>query len=219
MKTIRVTQLEIIYIIVLAAAVGLAGAYVVRNPHMSSKLYLPIVQQTQYNTDDLQPTPSLLPLNPQAQEVSEISPDGTKKVIMSVTSNAYTKTYSFSTANEDGSSAHRIYIATSSAQAFSIPFNTWSPDDRYVFLTDKTASGEAALAMRADGEPFGDGEPFMNVSSIFTERNLGNTYKETIGWASNTLLIVNSTAPDGAKGPSYWFEVPNKAVIELSSQF
>lgn len=200
--------------LVLAAGIGVLFAYYTAHKSQPPKVYLPAMQI------QASPTPTPTQIIQKPFEVSQISPDGTKKLTMTVTiNNNLAETYTFATSDIDGNNRQVIYTGTYTNETMSIPFNAWSPDDTYVFLLYTTPTQTQALVLRADGQPFTPEEPYFNAADIFTAKNTGETYHETTGWASDTLLIVNTTSQDGSKGPSYWLEIPDKAVIQLSSQF
>ncbi len=210
-------ELDSVILFIVAAGIGVVFAFTMgHKPHFPKKIYLPVIQNT-FPTPTFIPTP---PPIPKPQVTSQISPDGTRLLTMTVTTNKdLTKTYTFVTSDAGGSNQQTIYTVTYTADPMSIPFNTWSPDNKYVFLTHSTSSGTEALVMKATGQPLTDTEPTFNAATIFNAKNTGNVYKETTGWASETLLISNTTLQDGSKGPSYWLEIPSKAIIQLSSQF
>ena len=76
-----------------------------------------------------------------------------------------------------------------------------------------------ASEVRADGEPLMSGNQTFDAKALFDARNTGNNYQEATGWASETLVIINTVRQNGEKGPSYWLEVPSGAIIPLSTQF
>lgn len=149
---------------------------------------------------------------------SQVSPDGTKKLVMKTAHNTDgTLTYVFTTTDGSGTSEQQLYTATvKGSESMSIPFNTWSPDNRFLFIQK---NGTQALVFKATGEPIAPGQAYFDVPDVFRERSINNTFHEATGWASPTLLIINTITADNSKGPSYWFEVPTKAIIQLSSQF
>jgi hypothetical protein len=214
---IKIHQLEIEPVIHLILAVGIGLVLAFYNGHktqFSSKAYLPSIQTIQ------NPTPTPFTFIPKPQVTSQISPDGARKLTMTVTTNKdLTRTYTFVTSDSDGTNQQMIYAITYAADSMSIPFNTWSPDNKYIFIMHVTSSGTEALIMRADGQPLTDTESNFNATTIFNAKNTGNAYQETTGWASYALLIINTKLPDGSKGPSYWLEIPSKTIIQLSSQF
>ncbi len=155
---------------------------------------------------------------PNIETSSQISPDGTKLLSMQITLNANkTKTIEFTTTDEDNSNRKKIYTAFAKEnETYTLPFNAWSPDNKYVFIFK---NGQEALVFMADGEPILEDKLYLDIPKIFAEKIKEYFYKETTGWASNNLLIVNTVKQDSSKGPSFWFEVPSKAIIQLSSQF
>jgi len=206
-------EIESVMLFILSAGIGCAFALYIGHKPQPPRVSLPVMQM--YNsTPVLTTTPT--PVIPKPQVTSQVSPDGRKQITMMVTTNNdLTKTYTFTTSDADGSNQQTIYSASYATDSMSIPFNTWSSDNKYVFLMH----GNEPLVMRADGQPFTDTEKNFSVTTIFDAKNTGNVYQETTGWASNTLLIINTTTKDGSKGPSYWLEIPSKAVIQLSTQF
>ena len=100
-----------------------------------------------------------------------------------------------------------------------IPYNTWSPDNRYFFIQENAKEGESIFAFKATGEAFSDTEQHFDVTDLFKKRNTGNNFSEATGWGSESLIIINTTKEDGTKGPSYWFEVPSKAILILATEF
>jgi hypothetical protein len=152
---------------------------------------------------------------------SQISPDGTKKVIMKVTQNFDgTSTYDFLTANENDVNETKIFTKILDASSnMTIPFNTWSPDDKYFFIQENSGVNKSFFVFQATGAQFAGGETFLNATDLFAKANTGNNFNVATGWASESLIIINTTTKDNAKGPSYWFEVPSTAIIQLSTEF
>lgn len=152
---------------------------------------------------------------------SQPTPDGTKKVVMNTTHTTNTLHYVFTTTNGSGGNIQPLFEETvqtsmSATEGMSIPFNAWSPDDKYVFIQKNDGD---ALVFNGAREEIVPGQRYLDVKNLFNAAGKKDTYQETTGWASPTLLIVNTTSPDGTKGSSYWFEVPSKAIIQLSSSF
>lgn len=152
------------------------------------------------------------------ETASQTSPDGTKNLKMKKIPDS-DGSYAFIFTIMDGSSAneHALYTAkVQNPDNLSIPFNTWSPDNKYLFIQKKE---NGALVFKATGEPITSGQTFFDVGDLFTDKVKKVIPKVVTGWASPTLLIVNTVKEDNTKGPSYWFEVPSQAIIQLSSQF
>lgn len=150
---------------------------------------------------------------------SQISSDGTKKVIMKATESADNTTYEVSTMDEE-TKEKLIFTKTLSSEGnMEIPFNTWSPDNKYFFIEENAGGVKKVFVYKAAGEPFDEKDPYLDATESFRNANTGNYFDEATGWASETLIIMNSKKPDGEKGFSYWFEVPSKAIIQLATDF
>ncbi|MEK7140972.1 MAG: hypothetical protein AAB800_00320 [Patescibacteria group bacterium] len=152
---------------------------------------------------------------------SQPTPDGKKKLLMEATHKKDNSTYVFTTSDGSGGNIQPLFTTTvqasaSASEGLSIPFNTWSPDNKYLFIQKNDGN---AWVFNATGEEIIPGQRYFDVKDLFSAAGRKDTYEVTTGWASPTLLIVNTRTPDDTKGSSYWFEVPSKAIIQLSSQF
>ncbi len=208
-------ELESLVLFAFAAVAGvIAATYFHNGPKVRTVFNLPVVAPFVSPTPTATPTPVSKVAN-----FSQVAPNGLKKVTMTVTTRASDKTYTFTTTNEDGSNSVQIYsVNLPTDENMSIPFNTFSPDDKYLFIDHVSSNNTEPLVFRADGQQVGDNSQYFNVKDIFTARTTGNTYDTTTGWASETLLIVNSKTPN-SNTQSYWVEIPSKAVIPLSTEF
>lgn len=221
--TIRHTiELETISAITLAALMGILLSLYINTRQSKSNIFsnFQINQKTPaFTVSPLPTTPAL----PKPQIISQISSDGTKEVIMKKTYNKdNTQTYTFSTTDGLGNNEMVIFSKIlDDTKTMSIPFNTWSPDNKYFFVQEQTKDGNVTdtMAFQGSGEPFLSGEEYFNLNDLFRQRNTGNNFSEATGWASDTLIIINTTAQDNTKGSSYWFEIPSKAIIQLSTDF
>ncbi len=168
----------------------------------------------------LDPTKVITPTTVPTQTASQISPDGTKELYLTTTSNPDgTKDYVLTSENADGSNKQTVYTASESASVISIPFDTWSPDDKYVFVIRTFDNQTNALAMREDGQPITTNQHYINITKLFSAQNTNFTYDQTTGWASDNLLIINTKAAAGTQGTSYWFDVTNESFTPLATKF
>ena len=204
-------EIEVLALIILVVSVGIIlGGF-------SSKTKNPVKIQVPGSKIAQQSVPAL---KLEEFSSSQPSPDGSKKLTMSVVTNKnFTKTYTFTSSNADGSDRKVAYALTLGKDTMTIPFNTWSPDNKYVFVVLKGQTTTEAIVARADGSLLTESDSMFNITDLYNARETGNTYDKTTGWASETLLIVNTKNTSNDKGPSYWFEVPSKAVIQLSTEF
>lgn len=168
---------------------------------------------------EVSPTPIVV--IPTITVSSELSSDGTKQLKMKTTMNKdNTNTYEFFTSDETGMGEQLIFKKQlETNKSMEIPFNTWSPDNAYFFIQEHGEVSDTVMVFNASGEAFAGGEQYLDPTALFKERAIKNSFVEATGWASPTLILINSTTSEGAKGPSYWFEVPSKAIIQLSTRF
>lgn len=148
--------------------------------------------------------PNLPILAAEPQATTQISPDGKEALTMKKETSGDSTTYSFTTQK-----GFLFTKTVSKGVTFSIPFNTWSPDNKYVFV--KEDAGSTVNYWVYPGE--------INVTNFFVQKLPNFKLGDITGWASNTLLIVNTNNPDGSEGPSFWFELPSKSFIRLSNRF
>ena len=155
---------------------------------------------------------------PKVDFASQTTPDGTKILSMTRTQNSdKTYTYIFSVEDESGDNKKQIYTVTIPvSENMSVPFNAWSPDNQYLFIQKNT---DNALVFKASGESITDGQLFFDIKDSFEEKVTTVLPRAITGWAADRLIIVNTFKTDSSIGPSYWFEVPSKAVVKLSSLF
>lgn len=212
MTTLRQIELESFFLISIVAVISLF--FVIQRNN-----------QGQFNVASSMSVNSPLAANP-TQDLEQniffqISPDGSKKVLMKVTqNNDNMTTYDFSAMDGNDANKHHIFTKTlDSLKSMTLPYNTWSPDNKYFFIQENTESGKSVLAFNASGEAFSDTEEYFDVTDLFRKKETGNNFAEATGWASESLIIINTTKEDGTKGPSYWFEIPSRAIIQLSTKF
>lgn len=211
-------KLEYFFFIAMAAVLGLFLAFSV-NKNVSlfkTRATMPVRETNNIPT----PIPTGIPVLKESV-ISQISSDATKKVVLHAIQNSNnSQTATLST--EDGGGQNEKIIFTkilSKDENILIPYNTWSPDDKYFFIQENTSSATAIMVFQAKGEPFANGASSLDLTGLFRKQNMENSFKEATGWASESLIIVNTTTQNNTRGPSYWFEVPSKAIIQLSTPF
>jgi hypothetical protein len=201
-------QLEALLFFAIGAAVGLVA--------LQTHNATPVTITSKAAEPTLAPTAA--PSDPTTS--SQISSDGKKKVIMHVTENKDgTKTYDITTSDHEGVIYAKLLPQ---GENLSLPFNAWTANNSYFFIQENTKTGTNILVFRANGEPFADGELFIDVTALFANspnHNSSDIFDQATGWAENNLLIINTKREDGTQGASYWFEVPQKYVLRLATQF
>ncbi|MEK7129431.1 MAG: hypothetical protein AAB803_00280 [Patescibacteria group bacterium] len=158
----------------------------------------------------LRPTPTPIPRE-------EASIDGTKKLrLQAARQTDGSTTYLVFTADANGANQHLIFQKTLAAGTSLDLHNSWSPDGTYVFLIEKGPAGEKFLVLQSTGAAFADGQTALDVGALFDARKTGYLFDKVTGWASPTLLIIYTKTEQGAKGPSYWLELPSRAFLQLA---
>ena len=154
------------------------------------------------------------------QPMSFSSPDGTKTLIMKKQEGKEQVIYSFYISS---SSEPEKLIFTKSvdlSNALSVPFNTWSPDNAYVFIKETESGQDHYFVLSSVGKTFVNSSPYISVDEIFLQKYPDNfKLTDVTGWGSPTLLVVNTGTEENKIGPSLWFEIPSQVFIQLSTRF
>lgn len=155
--------------------------------------------------------PSITPL-PQPRIAGEAtSIDGVKKLTMKITpQEGGSASYAFLIADEEGE--YTLFETTGKENSYSVPSNSWSPDARYVFLTDTSITPQSVYVFKVSGEPFANGEQYLRVTDLFTERFPERTFVEATGWDSRGLVHIKTD------GPSFWFDADSSSFIQLAAR-
>lgn len=148
------------------------------------------------------------------------SPDGTMKVVMKKTSKTQTSaTFTFTVSEVSGTNEKIIFGKTlGENQAMQIPDNSWSPDNKYLFLKEDDNRKLSFFVLRASGESFADGKEYIDVVPQFEDKKNGFKLIDITGWDSDNLLHVFTAKEDGAQGPSFWFDVDSRSFYILGSR-
>lgn len=163
----------------------------------------------------------LFPTKAPPETMSEVhSADGEKKVVMKKVGNTDSNlsTYTFTASDINGGNGKTIYTTTlSENQNMEIPANSWSPDNKYLFLKEADGQSEAFFVFKASGETFSDGNTYIDVGPLFVAKKIEYKLDEITGWDDNTLLHVFTVSEKG-RGPSYWFDIDSRNFLMLSSR-
>lgn len=144
-----------------------------------------------------------LEVSAQEEETSWLAPNGKDMLTLIKETNDSQTTYTFTT--ENGVFYNFTVPGTS---LVSIPFNTWSVDNKHFFIK----LDNNFLVINGNGEA-------LNVNDHFTEKYTDLVIEDVTGWAANTLLLVNTKKLDGSLGPSLWFDVTTFKFTQLSHRF
>lgn len=158
---------------------------------------------------------------PTVNVAEQTSSDGKMLVTMQEKTNSdLTKTYSFYTSDMSGVNRTLIFTKTIiSTSSMEIPFNTYSINDNYLFLKDNERDMTHYLLFNNSGALFGNEEQYLDISSLFSKYTKNYILHKVTGWASGTLLIVDTLNSDKTEGESFWFDTTNLSFTPLATKF
>jgi len=212
-RLIYLVEVDILVFLLLVSGIGVGVAlWENYHPHISRTAALPTVQIT---------TPLITPPVKDPEMTTWLSSDGKAELQMqTVFYRDDSKTYRFYVRDIATDKKKEIFTnAVISSKTMEIPFNSWSPDNSYIFLEEIRDGSKRYLVVKSSGEPFAQGEQSLDVLVLFNKQNTGYTLNEVTGWADPTLLILTTKTPKGEEGPSYWFDVSGGEFIQLSTRF
>lgn len=209
MRTIRY-GVEIFFFITLATATVLF--VMVRNYSYKNKAIFSVSIPS-----EVTPIPMIIPPGPTISVMD--SPDGNKTLTLENNDNKGISEYSLFVSS-DSDTKQKIFGKSEEApQSLEIPFNTWSPDNTYVFLKEKTPEHDNYLVFKSSGALFADGMQYVSIQELFKKRVPNYIIMDVTGWADNTLLIVNAESQDDNSKVSFWFDVVNQSFMRLGTYF
>ncbi len=157
----------------------------------------------------LQPTPT-----PQLNTQTVISPDGKMELKLTKKKAQGGVIWTASVGDKE------IFNQTlPESAAVSVPFNTFSPDNKYVFLKETSEDVVSYPVLSTAGSPLSADGSIPEIASLFSQKHPDYRITEATGWGGINLIVFNTQKATGEAGPSFWFEVPSHAFIQLSSKF
>jgi hypothetical protein len=165
------------------------------------------------------PNPTMFTPGP-VQEKSMDSPDGMETLTMESQEFEEYVRYTFFRSVEPEIEKQKIFTKDEEpSQNLSIPYNTWSPDNMFVFIKESGSPQDTYYVFFANGEKFLNGSSYLDMQKLFAEQVSGFTITEVTGWAAPNLLLVNTKTDDGEDKVSFWFDVPSQSFIQLGTYF
>jgi len=122
--------------------------------------------------------------------------------------------YAFTVLDEKGE--RTIFTKTAKPDAFALPQNSWSPSSTFVFIVENDPLTPQVLVFNSSGENFSETEKYINVTTLFQNKQQNYEFVEATGWDSRGLLHIKTKKTDGAKGPNFWFDVDSRSFIQLA---
>lgn len=159
------------------------------------------------------PSPSPEPI------LTAISADGEIALEMKQVKGAEMITWTLK-AGRDKKAFRKIFWQTlSKDMTMSIPFNTVSPDNKYLFLKQSGPDKTRYLVLTTSGEPIMPETQTIEFAKQFESEYPEYVITEATGWGGIDLIVFNTDKIEGGIGPSFWYEVPTKSFIRLSNRF
>lgn len=154
---------------------------------------------------------------PTTQNTDVHSPDGTMKVILRAKEENSMMTYSFFVDDILGKNEKFIFTKNVNPNIkMAVPLNSWSPDNKYLFLIENKNGTINALIFKASTESFANNQQYLDIESLFAQHKNKHYVTDVTGWASPTLLYVTTASlEDNKKGPTFWFDMDSKTFIQL----
>lgn len=213
-------RLEIFFVALIASA----GFFVLYQNNIKNRTAQSVSIPSFLVHEALSPTPAPTASKSSPQSVSWTSSDAALRIIMQtkLSPKTGTKAYSFfiSKNGQDENNPPFFNKTTDALTSFSIPFNSFSPDDKYLFLKEDRKGENHYLVFSTSGTLFANGEKFLDITPLFNAKyNSSYVLSEVTGWASNTLLIIETENINGTPSTSFWFDVTTKSFIPLATRF
>ena len=210
MITIRNTA-ETLFIIMAGTAIGLFVMVQVNTGRLRPSFSAAV-------PDMITPLPTPTPSGPY-EEVMD-SPEGSKTLTLANEEKNESTVYSVYVSAKDETKGEPIFRQeVRSGVTWEIPYNTWAPDNAYVFLKEKKANELSYIVLKSTGDLLADDTTSLNVSALFAEKAPNFILMEITGWAAPNLLLVNTEGKDSNVKVSFWFDVPSQTFIQLGTYF
>ncbi|MEK7070812.1 MAG: hypothetical protein AAB966_03320 [Patescibacteria group bacterium] len=100
-------------------------------------------------------------------------------------------------------------------QTFAIPSNSWSSDNKYLFIQKNYLGGKDYYVFKADGSSFGDSKKFLEVGEYWRQSGNKEIIDHVSGWAGADLLVAYTTEPDGTGSKAYWFVIGSRKFMQV----
>ena len=151
--------------------------------------------------------------------LSAISSDGEVVLKMKQTKRAETTTWTL-TASQAEETARTIWWQVLPYDTtMLIPFNTVSPDNKYLFLKQTGPDKTSYLVLTVSGEPIIPETQTIEFAKLFESEYPEYIITEVTGWGGINLIVFNTDKVEGGIGPSFWYDVASRSFIRLSNRF
>lgn len=201
----HLSKLLILFVIVGLAVISLV---VVKNRDPKPK-----------NLPELLAAPVSSPTSSTSNVTKVGSPDGQKTLEMTEKKEGEQITYTVSVSGVNGVSNVVFNKTYDAGWSVSIPYNTFSPDNKYLFLKVSGPSTTGYVVVNSTGSAINQSNQTVEIMSQFGAKEPNYKITDVTGWAAPTLIVINTDKSDGSIGPSFWFDLSDLSFISLSTRF
>jgi len=120
---------------------------------------------------------------------------------------------------EDKTSVEIFTKESAKDNLLTVPFNSFAPTNKYLFLEYPAHGKLVHLVLRTDGKDLTKDNQFAEIESAFAEKYADYEITEVTGWGGYNLVVFNTNSIDGKIGPSWWFDATSLSFIRLSTKF
>lgn len=149
-----------------------------------------------------------------SSKMSEVhSSDGSMKLVMKKEISSNQASYLFSSSDIVGKNSLTIFTETlATDSALLLPPNSWSPDNKFLYIEKRTSQSFNTFVFKARGGSFAKDEEYLDVGSLLVKSKPTYQLTNATGWVSPTLLQVEAQKENGSK-TSYWFSVETSGFL------
>lgn len=153
--------------------------------------------------------PSATPIT-QSSEVRSLEGDNKLNMTTRLNTNGTTQ-YKFLVTDSSGKTTQLFTKTVAKGEEMVIAHNSWSPNNKYVFIEDRRGSVIDYLLFKANGELFTNNQSYLNVTALFNEKVKNYNLKAVTGWDDPVLMHVQTY-----NGPPFWFDLITQSFIQLA---
>lgn len=144
------------------------------------------------------------------------SPDGSMTLTLKNKETSYSL---FASSKSDGQPQLIFKKEEVNSSKLEIPYNTWSPDNIYVFLKEKTPILDNFLVFQSSGSFFSNNLSYLSIQELFKKNVPDYTIEDVTGWGGINLIVINAKNIIDDRKVSFWFDVPSQSFIQLGTYF
>lgn len=173
-----------------------------------------------HNTENINDKAAEVTPNPDLTDTMEYpAPDGKMSLTVVNKPDGETIKQTFTVKNTKEAKEINLYQETvTKDNIITVPFNTFSPDDKYIFLKRGKEKPEY-FVLRTDTQDLVNKQKTVNIVETFDKKYQDLVVSDVTGWGGINLIVVNSDTMDGKTGPSFWFDMSNLSFIRLTNRF